>query len=164
MIGLIATMVSSIGGAAAGAMLKLLGNFILAWMDRKNLAQREQLATRFSHDKANATANANLAKVLLGTNESTQHINTVARSIIAGVSISAIAIMGWVSITNPSVPLLTILPPEDRSEISLLFGLVKFPTSGDQAQTVTLGHLAISIIGVLSMVLSWFFFPAGTRR
>lgn len=164
MFGLIATMLSSIGGAAAGAMIKVAGNFILGWMDRKNIAQREQLATRFAHDSANAKANAALAKVLLGTDESTQHINTIARSVIAGVSISAIAVMGWVSITNPDVPLLTILPPEGRGEVSILFGLAKFPTSGDAPQTVTLGHLAISIIGVLSMVLSWFFFPAGTRR
>lgn len=160
MFGLIATMLSSIGGAAAGAMLKVLGNFILGYMDRKNLAQREQMATRFQGERNNAA----LAKVLLGTNESTQHINTIARSIIAGVSISAIAIMGWVAITNPEVPLLTILPPEGRGQVSLFFGLVSFPTSGDTPQTVTLGHLAISIIGVLSMVLSWFFFPSGSRR
>ena len=163
MISLVAAIISSLGGATLGAFLKIVGNVISGWMDARSLAAREKLVMVIKHGDTWKDVDKDLVRTLMGEAHSTW-MRDFAQSLVAIVSIVGIAAIGWHSIQNPEVSLLTILHADEREHVSMLWGLFKFPQHGDSAHEITLGHVGITALGMLSGVLGYFFFPSGGRK
>jgi hypothetical protein len=61
----------------------------------------------------------------------------------------------------PSIELVTFTPPENKEAISVLWGLVKFPSGADITTSITTGHISLVSIATLGAIVGFYFTPAG---
>ncbi|RMH31453.1 MAG: hypothetical protein D6692_00450, partial [Planctomycetota bacterium] len=62
----------------------------------------------------------------------------------------------------PDVPITVYQPAADGS-IRFLWGLISYPVKGDQTVTLTTGAVAWAQLHIVSLVLSAYFMPVGTK-
>ena len=156
---LFVTLFSSVGAAGLGSGLKIFGGFIQAIMEARNIAAREKMALIIQNRKVDHA----FQKSVFGSNNPDSASSLFTRRILAIIGMCTLSAMGLIAISYPSVPLWTFTPAEAKGSVSLLWGFVNFPQSANLVSTVTLGHLAISVLTTLSMIVG-FYFPPGGRK
>jgi hypothetical protein len=156
---LFVTLFSSVGAAGLGSGLKIFGGFIQSLMESRNIAAKEKMALILQSRKAD---NA-FQKSVFGGNSADSASALVTRRILAVIGMCTLSAMGLIAISYPGEALYTFTPADVKGNISLFWGFVNFPQSADLVSTVTLGHLAISVLTTLSMIVGFYFTPGGRK-
>ena len=85
------------------------------------------------------------------------------RRLIALIGMCNFAIISILCTLYPGVELVTFTPPENKEAISILFGLIKFPSGADITTSITTGHISLVSIATLGAIVGFYFTPGGKR-
>ena len=158
MFGLITMLLTTLGATGMGSMLKIVAGTIQSINDsRQQKAQRE-----FARDLAMSNANASFQKAVFeGGSEQESMFTRGTRRIIALIGMLNFATISILCTIWPSTTLGTFTPPENKESISILFGLVKFPSGADVTTAITTGHNSLVSIATLGAIIGFYFTPGG---
>lgn len=159
MIGLLTMLFSTVGAAGAGSALKMIGGFIQAWMENRNIAAREKAGFALkerAHD-------IEFQKLVFGGNNADSQSALNTRRILAVIGVSTLSATTILSILYPGAELVTFTPPESRGDTSFLWGLITIKDQAAMVTRITTGHVAIMGVTSFSMILGFYFTPGGRK-
>ena len=96
-------------------------------------------------------------------NTDTSAFTRGTRRLIALIGMCNFAVISILCTLFPGVELVTFTPPENKEAISILFGLIKFPSGADITTSITTGHISLVSIATLGAIVGFYFTPGGKR-
>ena len=160
MSGLIAMLLSTLGATGMGSMLKILGGIFQGVSSARETAAKRELV----RDMAMHKADVEFQKAVFGDANADHGMFTRhTRRLIALIGMSNFAIISILCTLFPGVELITFTPPENKEAISILWGLVKFPSGADITTAITTGHISLVSIATLGAIVGFYFTPGGKR-
>tara|TARA_A100001011_G_scaffold325922_1_gene349191 strand:+ start:1137 stop:1622 length:486 start_codon:yes stop_codon:yes gene_type:complete len=161
MFGLITMLLSTLGATGMGSMLKIVGGAVQSISDAKEQQAKREMA----RDLAMANTNAAFQKAVFGeaTDKESSLFTRATRRLIALIGMLNFATISILCTLYPGVELVTFTPPENKESISILFGLVKFPSGADVTTAITTGHISLVSIATLGAIIGFYFTPGGKR-
>jgi hypothetical protein len=160
MFGLITMLLTTLGATGMGSMLKIVGGIFSGISDAKDMSARRELI----RDMQLKGADLEFQKAVFGeANEDTSAFTRGTRRIIALIGMCNFAVISILCTLYPGVELITFTPPENKEAISILFGLVKFPSGADITTSITTGHISLVSIATLGAIVGFYFTPGGKR-
>ena len=96
-------------------------------------------------------------------NADTSAFTRGTRRLIALIGMCNFAVISILCTLFPGVELITFTPPENKEAISILFGLIKFPSGADITTSITTGHISLVSIATLGAIVGFYFTPGGKR-
>ena len=159
MFGLITMLLSTLGATGMGSMLKIVGGAVQSISDAKEQQAKREMA----RDLAMANTNAAFQKAVFGeaTDKESSLFTRATRRLIALIGMLNFATISILCTLYPGVELVTFTPPENKESISILFGLVKFPSGADVTTAITTGHISLVSIATLGAIIGFYFTPGG---
>tara|TARA_R110001599_G_scaffold58541_6_gene161847 strand:- start:538 stop:1020 length:483 start_codon:yes stop_codon:yes gene_type:complete len=160
MFGLITMLLTTLGATGMGSMLKIVGGVFSGISDAKDMAARRELI----RDMQLGKADIEFQKAVFGeTNADTSAFTRGTRRLIALIGMCNFAVISILCTLFPGVELVTFTPPENKEAISILFGLIKFPSGADITTSITTGHISLVSIATLGAIVGFYFTPGGKR-
>jgi hypothetical protein len=159
MFGLVTMLVSTLGATGMGSILKIIAGIV----DRIAAGKEAQEKREMLREMRMAEASIEFQRSVFGNDEGGRFARSTRRllALIGMLNFAAISILCtlW-----PTVPLITFVPPANRSEFSLLWGLFKFPLDNSTTVAITTGHLALSALVTLGAIVGFYFTPGGRTK
>jgi hypothetical protein len=158
MFGLVTMLLSTLGATGMGSMLKIVAGTVQSINDGREAKAKRELA----RDLSMANANVEFQKAIFGeVDKDTSMFTRGTRRIIALIGMLNFFVISVLCTIYPSIELVTFTPPENKEAISVLWGLVKFPSGADITTSITTGHISLVSIATLGAIVGFYFTPAG---
>lgn len=159
MTGLITMLVSTMGATGMGSALKIIGGIF----DRLAAAQEAKEKRELARELQLRDADIEFQKAIFGDTEGGAFARATRRllAIIGMLNLAAISILCtlW-----PSAALVTFVPPANRPDFSLFWGLVNVPLETGTTVVITTGHLALATVTILAAIIGFYFTPGGRTK
>ena len=160
MFGLITMLLTTLGATGMGSMLKIVGGIFSGISEAKEMQARRELVRDMELKKADIE----FQKAIFGeVNADNSAFTRGTRRLIALIGMCNFAVISILCTLYPGVELITFTPPENKEAISILFGLVKFPSGADITTSITTGHISLVSIATLGAIVGFYFTPGGKR-
>ena len=160
MFGLITMLLTTLGATGMGSMLKIVGGIFSGISEAKEMQARRELIRDMELKKADVE----FQKAIFGeVNADNSAFTRGTRRLIALIGMCNFAIISILCTLYPGVELVTFTPPENKEAISILFGLIKFPSGADITTSITTGHISLVSIATLGAIVGFYFTPGGKR-
>jgi hypothetical protein len=160
MFGLITMLLTTLGATGMGSMLKIVGGIFSGISEAKEMQARRELVRDMELKKADIE----FQKAIFGeVNADNSAFTRGTRRLIALIGMCNFAIISILCTLYPGVELVTFTPPENKEAISILFGLIKFPSGADITTSITTGHISLVSIATLGAIVGFYFTPGGKR-
>ena len=160
MFGLITMLLTTLGATGMGSMLKIVGGLFAGISDAKEAKHKRELI----RDMQLKGADLNFQKAVFGeVNADNSAFTRGTRRLIALIGMCNFAVISILCTLFPGVELITFTPPENKEAISILFGLIKFPSGADITTSITTGHISLVSIATLGAIVGFYFTPGGKR-
>ena len=160
MFGLITMLLTTLGATGMGSMLKIVGGIFSGISEAKEMQARRELVRDMELKKADVE----FQKAIFGeVNADNSAFTRATRRLIALIGMCNFAVISILCTLYPGVELVTFTPPENKEAISILFGLVKFPSGADITTSITTGHISLVSIATLGAIVGFYFTPGGKR-
>ena len=160
MFGLITMLLTTLGATGMGSMLKIVGGVFSGISEAKEMQARRELI----RDMQLKGADLNFQKAVFGeVNADNSAFTRGTRRLIALIGMCNFAVISILCTLYPGVELVTFTPPENKEAISILFGLIKFPSGADITTSITTGHISLVSIATLGAIVGFYFTPGGKR-
>ena len=160
MFGLITMLLSTLGATGMGSMLKILGGIVQSANDAKEAKAKRELI----RDMSMAKADAKFQQAVFGEmDKDTSLFARATRRLIALIGMCNFATISILCTLYPNITLITFTPPENKEAVSILWGLVKFPSGADITTAITTGHISLVAITTLGAIIGFYFTPGGKR-
>jgi hypothetical protein len=160
MFGLITMLLTTLGATGMGSMLKIVGGVFSGISEAKEMQARRELI----RDMQLKGADLNFQKAVFGeVNADNSAFTRGTRRLIALIGMCNFAVISILCTLFPGVELITFTPPENKEAISILFGLIKFPSGADITTSITTGHISLVSIATLGAIVGFYFTPGGKR-
>jgi hypothetical protein len=141
-------------------MLKIVGGVFSGISEAKEMQARRELI----RDMQLKGADLNFQKAVFGeVNADNSAFTRGTRRLIALIGMCNFAVISILCTLFPGVELITFTPPENKEAISILFGLIKFPSGADITTSITTGHISLVSIATLGAIVGFYFTPGGKR-
>tara|TARA_R110001592_G_scaffold151176_4_gene377425 strand:+ start:1873 stop:2355 length:483 start_codon:yes stop_codon:yes gene_type:complete len=158
MFGLVTMLLSTLGATGMGSMLKIVAGTVQSINEGREAKAKRELA----RDLSMANANVEFQKAIFGeVDKDTSMFTRGTRRIIALIGMLNFFVISVLCTVYPTVELVTFTPPENKEAISLIWGLIKFPSGADITTSITTGHIALVSIATLGAIVGFYFTPAG---
>jgi hypothetical protein len=158
MLGLITMLISTLGAAGMGSVLKVFAGII----DRIGAAKEKGEQRELVRDLERTKLNIEVQKMIFGGNgENAKYSRGTRRvmAVITGLTFSAVTLICTIW---PSVPLVTWATSGGGSSISLFWGLITVPTAlAGTTVVITTGHIVLLSMAIMGAVFGWYFTPSG---
>lgn len=155
---LLTTILSSLGSAGAGSLLKIISG----WFDSRAALQSEKLKIKLADKLQHRKVDLDYQTALFG-NTTAGKSGLMTRRIIAVMMASAfIWLMVWCAI-YPELPLTTIIVPESKETGSILWGIYSWNPHSEYTTTITTGHLLILGMNQIGLMTGFYFTPGGRK-
>ncbi|MGA0119828.1 MAG: hypothetical protein ACO3HJ_00070 [Methylophilaceae bacterium] len=143
-----------------GSMLKIVGGAIQGMSEAKAAKERRELV----RDMQIRGMDLEFQKMLVGeADKDTGMFTRATRRLIAFMGMLNFAIISILCTLYPNTTLITFTPPENKEAVSILWGLVKFPSGADITTTITTGHISLVAITTLGAIIGFYFTPGGRK-
>ena len=160
MFGLITMLLTTLGATGMGSMLKIVGGIFSGISEAKEMQARRELVRDMELKKADIE----FQKAIFGeVNADNSAFTRGTRRLIALIGMCNFAVISILCTLYPGVELITFTPPENKEAISILFGLIKFPSGADITTSITTGHISLVSIATLGAIVGFYFTPGGKR-
>jgi hypothetical protein len=160
MFGLITMLLTTLGATGMGSMLKIVGGVFSGISEAKEMQARRELIRDMELKKADVE----FQKAIFGeVNADNSAFTRGTRRLIALIGMCNFAVISILCTLYPGVELVTFTPPENKEAISILFGLIKFPSGADITTSITTGHISLVSIATLGAIVGFYFTPGGKR-
>ena len=160
MFGLITMLLTTLGATGMGSMLKIVGGIFSGISEAKEMQARRELVRDMELKKADIE----FQKAIFGeVNADNSAFTRGTRRLIALIGMCNFAVISILCTLFPGVELITFTPPENKEAISILFGLIKFPSGADITTSITTGHISLVSIATLGAIVGFYFSPGGKR-
>ena len=160
MFGLITMLLTTLGATGKGSMLKIVGGIFSGISEAKEMQARRELVRDMELKKADVE----FQKAIFGeVNADNSAFTRATRRLIALIGMCNFAVISILCTLFPGVELITFTPPENKEAISILFGLIKFPSGADITTSITTGHISLVSIATLGAIVGFYFTPGGKR-
>ena len=160
MFGLITMLLTTLGATGMGSMLKIVGGVFSGISEAKEMQARRELI----RDMQLKGADLEFQKAVFGeVNADNSAFTRGTRRLIALIGMCNFAIISILCTLYPGVQLITFTPPENKESVSILWGLVKFPSGADITVAITTGHISLVSIATLGAIVGFYFTPGGKR-
>ena len=160
MFGLITMLLTTLGATGMGSMLKIVGGVFSGISDAKEMSARRELI----RDLQLKGADLEFQKAVFGeVNADTSAFTRGTRRLIALIGMCNFAVISILCTLYPGVQLITFTPPENKESVSILWGLIKFPSGADITTAITTGHISLVSIATLGAIVGFYFTPGGKR-
>ena len=160
MFGLITMLLTTLGATGMGSMLKIVGGVFSGISEAKEMQARRELI----RDMQLKGADLNFQKAVFGeVNADNSAFTRGTRRLIALIGMCNFAVISILCTLFPGVELITFTPPENKEAISILFGLIKFPSGAEITTSITTGHISLVSIATLGAIVGFYFTPGGKR-
>jgi len=160
MFGLITMLLTTLGATGMGSMLKIVGGVFSGISEAKEMAARRELIRDLELKKADLE----FQKAVFGeVNADNSAFTRGTRRLIALIGMCNFAVISILCTLFPGVELITFTPPENKEAISILWGLIKFPSGADITTAITTGHISLVSIATLGAIVGFYFTPGGKR-
>lgn len=161
MFGLVTMLLSTLGATGMGSILKILGGLVQSISDGNEAKQKREMA----RDLAMSQSDIEFQKAVFGNNSDPESnlFTRATRRLIALIGMLNFATISIICTIWPSVELITFTPPENKESISILWGLVTFPSGADVTTSITTGHISLVSIATLGAIIGFYFTPGGKR-
>ena len=160
MFGLITMLLTTLGATGMGSMLKIVGGVFSGISDAKEMQARRELI----RDLQLKGADLEFQKAVFGeVNADTSAFTRGTRRLIALIGMCNFAVISILCTLYPGVELITFTPPENKESVSILWGLIKFPSGADITTAITTGHISLVSIATLGAIVGFYFTPGGKR-
>ena len=158
MFGLVTMLLSTLGATGMGSMLKIVAGIVQSINEGREAKSKRELA----RDLSMANANVEFQKAIFGeVDKDTSMFTRGTRRIIALIGMLNFFVISVLCTIYPSIELVTFTPPENKEAVSVLWGLVTFPSGADITTSITTGHIALVSIATLGAIIGFYFTPAG---
>ena len=160
MFGLITMLLTTLGATGMGSMLKIVGGIFSGISEAKEMQARRELVRDMELKKADIE----FQKAIFGeVNADNSAFTRGTRRLIALIGMCNFAVISILCTLFPGVELVTFTPPENKEAISILFGLIKFPSGAEITTSITTGHISLVSIATLGAIVGFYFTPGGKR-
>ena len=160
MFGLITMLLTTLGATGMGSMLKIVGGIFPGISEAKEMQARRELVRDMELKKADIE----FQKAIFGeVNADNSAFTRGTRRLIALIGMCNFAVISILCTLFPGVELVTFTPPENKEAISILFGLIKFPSGAEITTSITTGHISLVSIATLGAIVGFYFTPGGKR-
>lgn len=160
MFGLITMLLTTLGATGMGSMLKIVGGVFSGISEAKEMSARRELI----RDLQLKGADLEFQKAVFGeVNADTSAFTRGTRRLIALIGMCNFAVISILCTLYPGVELITFTPPENKESVSILWGLIKFPSGADITTAITTGHISLVSIATLGAIVGFYFTPGGKR-
>lgn len=160
MFGLITMLLTTLGATGMGSMLKIIGGIFSGISEAKEMQARRELVRDMELKKADIE----FQKAIFGeVNADNSAFTRGTRRLIALIGMCNFAVISILCTLFPGVELVTFTPPENKEAISILFGLIKFPSGAEITTSITTGHISLVSIATLGAIVGFYFTPGGKR-
>ena len=160
MFGLITMLLTTLGATGMGSMLKIVGGIFSGISEAKEMQARRELVRDMELKKADVE----FQKAIFGeVNADNSAFTRATRRLIALIGMCNFAVISILCTLFPGVELVTFTPPENKEAISILFGLIKFPSGAEITTSITTGHISLVSIATLGAIVGFYFTPGGKR-
>ena len=161
MFGLVTMLLSTLGATGMGSILKIVGGLVQSISDGNEAKQKRELA----RDMAMSNQDVKFQQAVFGnaSDPETSLFTRATRRLIALIGMLNFATISILCTLYPGVELITFTPPENKEAVSILFGLVKFPSGADVTTAITTGHISLVSIATLGAIIGFYFTPGGKR-
>lgn len=160
MFGLITMLLTTLGATGMGSMLKIVGGIFSGISEAKEMQARRELIRDMELKKADIE----FQKAIFGeVNADNSAFTRGTRRLIALIGMCNFAVISILCTLYPGVELITFTPPENKESVSILWGLIKFPSGADITTAITTGHISLVSIATLGAIVGFYFTPGGKR-
>lgn len=160
MFGLITMLLSTLGATGMGSMLKIVGGAFQGVSEAKASKERRELI----RDMQIKGMDIEFQKMLIGeTDKDAGMFTRATRRLIAFMGMLNFFVISVLCTLYPNTKLVTFTPPESKENISLLWGLINFPSGSDLTASITTGHISLVAITTLGAIIGFYFTPAGRK-
>ena len=160
MFGLVTMLLTTLGATGMGSILKIVGGIIQSINDAKEAKAKRELI----RDMSMSNANVEFQKAVFGEiDKDTSVFARATRRLIALIGMCNFAVISILCTLYPGVELITFTPPENKESVSILWGLIKFPSGADITTAITTGHISLVSIATLGAIVGFYFTPGGKR-
>jgi hypothetical protein len=160
MFGLITMLLTTLGATGMGSMLKIVGGVFSGISEAKEMSARRELI----RDMQLKGADLEFQKAVFGeVNADNSAFTRGTRRLIALIGMCNFAVISVLCTLYPGVELITFTPPENKESVSILWGLIKFPSGADITVAITTGHISLVSIATLGAIVGFYFTPGGKR-
>ncbi len=158
MFGLITMLLTTLGATGMGSMLKIVGGVFSGISEAKEMSARRELI----RDMQLKGADLEFQKAVFGeVNADNSAFTRGTRRLIALIGMCNFAVISVLCTLYPGVELITFTPPENKEAVSILWGLVKFPSGADITTAITTGHISLVSVATLGAIIGFYFTPGG---
>ena len=161
MLGLITMLITTLGAAGMGSVLKVFAGII----DRIGSAKEKNEQRELVRDLERTKLDVEVQKAIFaGNGENAKYSRGTRRimAIITGLTFSAVTLICTIW---PSVPLVTWATSGGAvgaSSFSLLWGLIAIPSAlAGTTVVITTGHVVLLSMAIMGAVFGWYFTPSG---
>ena len=147
MFGLITMLLTTLGATGMGSMLKIVAGTIQSINDGREAKAKRELA----RDLAMSNQDIKFQQAVFGNggDPAASLFTRATRRIIALIGMLNFATISILCTIWPGVELVTFTPPENKEAVSILWGLVKFPSGADITTAITTGHISLVSVATL---------------
>ena len=150
-------LLTTLGATGMGSILKMVGGLFAGIADAKTAAAKRELA----RDLALSKASIETQQAIFGeSNAETSMFTRSTRRIIALIGMCNFFVISILCTIWPGVELITFTPPENKEALSILWGLVKFPSGTEVTTAITTGHISLVSIATLGAIIGFYFTPS----
>jgi len=159
MFGLITMLLTTLGATGMGSMLKIVAGTIQSINDGREAKAKRELA----RDLAMSSQDIKFQQAVFGNggDPAASLFTRATRRIIALIGMLNFATISILCTIWPGVELITFTPPENKEAVSILWGLVKFPSGADITTAITTGHISLVSVATLGAIIGFYFTPGG---
>ena len=159
MFGLITMLLTTLGATGMGSMLKIVAGTIQSINDGREAKAKRELA----RDLAMSSQDIKFQQAVFGNgaDPAASLFTRATRRIIALIGMLNFATISILCTIWPGVELVTFTPPENKEAVSILWGLVKFPSGADITTAITTGHISLVSVATLGAIIGFYFTPGG---
>ncbi len=159
MFGLITMLLTTLGATGMGSMLKIVAGTIQSINDGREAKAKRELA----RDLAMSNQDIKFQQAVFGNggDPAASLFTRATRRIIALIGMLNFATISILCTIWPGVELVTFTPPENKEAVSILWGLVKFPSGADITTAITTGHISLVSVATLGAIIGFYFTPGG---
>jgi hypothetical protein len=138
-------------------MLKIVAGTIQSINDGREAKAKRELA----RDLAMSNQDIKFQQAVFGNggDPAASLFTRATRRIIALIGMLNFATISILCTIWPGVELFT--PPENKEAVSILWGLVKFPSGADITTAITTGHISLVSVATLGAIIGFYFTPGG---
>ena len=161
---MISTLISTIGVAGIGSVLKIVAGLLSSWQQAKADAKRLDTELEIAREQSRTSLQIQREQAVFGDSVAGA-FNRWTRRGIAWMLVGTMCYIAWYSVRFPADVLTTISEPASPDVHSLLWGLVSWGGNEEpRTVDVTLGHIVILFTHMCFMCVGFYFTPDVSKR